>query len=186
MECRLCSECWLLADIVPYGRQGEECLRSAKLREEPWNVKCTGRCMRRPRNWAERWPAPPRGVVVLTPDEQSFDAGIALYMRAARFRRACTRKLRRFGLSFPLWWVLMVTDRLVRETNDAVSQLDVCRRTQLDKSSVSYLMGRLSELALVDRGPDEWCLAWRIFVTTKGKQLLGEVRAAMGEVARAT
>jgi DNA-binding MarR family transcriptional regulator len=46
-------------------------------------------------------------------------------------------------------------------------------------------MRRLDELGLVDRGPDEWCFAWRVILTRKGERLLHAVRPVLTEVARA-
>lgn len=74
---------------------------------------------------------------------------------------------------------------LVRENNDAVSQLEVGRRAELDKNTVSYLMRRLEERGLVDRGPDEWCFAWRVIVTRERECLLEAVKAVLRAVARA-
>jgi len=76
-------------------------------------------------------------------------------------------------------------ERLIRESNDAVSQVDVGRRAELDKNTVSYSMRRLDELGLVDRGPDEWCFAWRVILTRQGERLLQAVRPVLTEVARA-
>lgn len=149
-----------------------------------WNGECNTRAsVRRPRDWNKG--APPRQVLVLSSDEVVIDAAVAACVKAARFRRRCTVALRPFGLSFPLWCVLAVTDRLIRESNDAVSQVDVGRRAELDKNTVSYSMRRLEELGLVDRGPDEWCFAWRVILTCTGERLLQAACPLLAQVVRA-
>jgi len=113
-----------------------------------------------------------------TAAEMSARAGarvlIDLWMRANRARRQAEVALRAHKLSFPLWWVLYVTGELIRETSDAVSQRAVSRRTQLDKSTVSYLMGVLAERHLVDRGPEFGGSSYRIWLSKKGEILLEE------------
>jgi DNA-binding MarR family transcriptional regulator len=94
------------------------------------------------------------------------------WVGAWRLRRAVERVLRRSKLSFPQWWVLYVTDQLIREGEDAVSQQAVARRTHLDKSTVSYLMTALAERGLVDRGPDPFNWMYRIWLSDEGSALL--------------
>ncbi|MEO8905100.1 MAG: MarR family transcriptional regulator [Polyangiaceae bacterium] len=115
------------------------------------------------------------------------DAVIDIVMRAARVRRAVEADLRPHGISFALWWVLYVTDWLSRQAQDAVSQQEIVLATELDKSTVSYLMRVLSDRGLVDRGPDGRSWAWRIWPTDKGTRLLAASSIALGAgLARAT
>ena len=88
-------------------------------------------------------------------------------------------------MSFAEWHVLEVTDRLIREKDEPVSQLEVSRRTELSKSSVSELIHALRRHGLVDVGPDQWGVSDRILIAQKGEQLLVALRQELGEVARA-
>jgi DNA-binding MarR family transcriptional regulator len=99
---------------------------------------------------------------------------IELWMLATAARKRAEAALRAHGLSFPLWWVLYVTDELIRKTSDAVSQRAIARRTKLDKATVSYLMGVLAERSLVDRGPEFGGPSYRIWLTKKGENLLAQ------------
>jgi DNA-binding MarR family transcriptional regulator len=97
------------------------------------------------------------------------------------FRRVAEAELRAHELSFALWWTLYTTDQLIRELKDdhAVSQQAVSLRTELDKSTISYLMGVLADRALVDRGPDAFDRSWRIILTKKGRHLLAQSWSAI-------
>ncbi|HEX3853843.1 MAG TPA: hypothetical protein VHW01_22925 [Polyangiaceae bacterium] len=97
------------------------------------------------------------------------------------FRRLAETELRAHDTSFALWWVLYTTDQLVRELDGdhAISQQAVCLRTELDKSTVSYLMGVLADRALVDRGLDPFDRSYRIILTRKGRQLLAQAWIAI-------
>jgi hypothetical protein len=86
--------------------------------------------------------------------ELAANALIRTWIRAMNFRRVAEAELRAHDTSFALWWVLYTTDQLIGELDDdhAISQQAVSLRTELDKSTVSYLMGVLADRALVDRG----------------------------------
>jgi len=105
-------------------------------------------------------------------------------MLATRIRQRAEATLRAYDLSFPLWWVLYTTEQLIRETSDAVSQRAVSHRTQLDKATISYLMGVLAERSLVDRGPEFGGTSYRIWLTTKGETLLAQSSQAIELAAR--
>ena len=111
-----------------------------------------------------------------SPAEEAADAAIEAWIRAARFRRALERALRPHGLTFALWRVLHIADRMIRTLGDAVTQNDVARRADLHPSTISYLMGTLARRALVDRAPDYFGTAWRIYLTKDGKALLAATR----------
>jgi len=132
------------------------------------------------------WPElPPRPE---SPEEAERREGaralIDLWMLASRIRQRAEATLRAYDLSFPLWWVLYTTEQLIRETSDAVSQRAVSRRTQLDKATVSYLMGVLAARSLVDRGPEFGGTSYRIWLTTKGETLLAQASQAIELAAR--
>lgn len=133
--------------------------------------------------WADHW------VRVESASEATAREGtrslIALWMRATRARQRAEATLRAHDLSFPLWWVLYVTDELIRETSDAVSQQAVCLRTRLDKATISYLMGSLATRALVDRGPEFGGPSYRIWLTKQGETVLARSSAALELVAPA-
>lgn len=120
------------------------------------------------------WSETPRreGPPPEAPASEAARALIALWMRANRARRRIESTLRPHDLSFPLWWLLYVTAELIHETSDAVSQQTICLRTDLDKATVSYLIGVLSARGLVDRGPEFGGNAYRIWLTKHGKALL--------------
>lgn len=111
-----------------------------------------------------------------SPAEEAADSAIDSWIRAVRFRRDLERALRPHGLTFALWRVLHIADRMIRTLGDAVTQNDVARRADLHPSTVSYLMGTLAERALVDRAPDYFGTAWRVYLTSDGKALLAATR----------
>lgn len=77
-----------------------------------------------------------------------------------------------------------MTDELIRETSDAVSQRAVRIRTQLDKATVSYLMGVLATRDLVDRGPEFDGPSYRIWLTESGRDLLARASSVGGTCQR--
>jgi DNA-binding MarR family transcriptional regulator len=109
---------------------------------------------------------------------------IALWTHATRVRQRADAALRAYGLSFPLWWVLYVTDELIVESSDAVSQRAVACRTQLDKATISYLMAKLARRNLVDRGPEFGGTSYRIWLTKAGEALLAQSSHAIELAAR--
>jgi DNA-binding MarR family transcriptional regulator len=119
--------------------------------------------------------------VVLTEQDRSTDAALLVWLEAARFRRAANRALRAYNVSFSQWRLLHATERLVRETLDAVSELDLARYTEMDVNTVSAVMHRLTRKGLLSWGPDAWGFSLRILATDQGKALLASTR---GEVLR--
>jgi DNA-binding MarR family transcriptional regulator len=132
------------------------------------------------------WPEAPRRAESAEDAKarQGARALIALWLRATQARQRAEATLRAFDLSFPLWWVLYATDELIHEVSDAVSQRAVARHTQLDKATVSYLMGILAERSLVDRGPEFGGTSYRIWLTKKGEALLARASQAIEFAAR--
>jgi len=113
------------------------------------------------------------------PDENAPRAVIEILMQAARVRRAVEAELRQHRISFALWWVLYVTDSLVRDSQDAVSQQAIALATELSRSTVSYLMSALSARALVSRGPDGLDYGYRIFTTAQGRAMVEATQSAL-------
>jgi DNA-binding MarR family transcriptional regulator len=65
---------------------------------------------------------------------------------------------------------------MIRTVSEAVTQIDIARRADLDPSTVSYLMAILAERDLIDRAPDRFGTAWRILLTDQGQALLADTR----------
>jgi hypothetical protein len=74
-------------------------------------------------------------------------------------------------------------ERLARQKDDPVSELEVARGAQLAKSTVSELMAALMGQGLVDIGPDAWGVSYRIWVTGKGERLVAKLRRDLLDVA---
>lgn len=127
----------------------------------------------------------PLPIVVLTGPEREWDTAMECWNRARNFRRRVERIVRRRGISFARWQVLEATQRLIRETGDAVSQRQVMRRTRHSESSVSEQMRSLSLSGLVDVGPDAWGVSYRIWMTAKGERLIARLRAELAVVVHA-
>ncbi len=106
------------------------------------------------------------------------DSVLASLAHAARVRRAVEAELRPHGISFALWRVLYVTSKLSQRARDAVSQHEVALATDLDKSTVSGLMGVLLQRGLVDCGPDGLTWSYRIWPTKTGTALLEATKTA--------
>jgi DNA-binding MarR family transcriptional regulator len=108
--------------------------------------------------------------------------GLERWRAAVRWRRRVERELRALGLTLTQWIVLEAAAALVREHRDAVSQLDIGRRAQIDKATTSEVMMRLSVRGLVDRDIDATGLGYRIYVTDDGGLALEEGRARIRDV----
>lgn len=112
----------------------------------------------------------------LSTDEQSLDAVIAAWLRAARFRRLAQVGLREQDLTFAQWRVLSAIDRLVREKEDAVSQLELATRTEMDANTTSAVVGKLMKKGLVSFDLDAWGSAYRLLLSDAGEAALGKGR----------
>jgi DNA-binding MarR family transcriptional regulator len=128
------------------------------------------------------FPAP---AVVPSEEERQWDTAMRCWRRARRFRRRAEQVLGGRGISFSRWQVLEATERLIREQDDAVSQRQVARRTELPKSSVSEHLRALSLEGLVDIRPDAWGVFDRIWLTKGGERLIATLRSELVGVARA-
>jgi DNA-binding MarR family transcriptional regulator len=107
-----------------------------------------------------------------------------VWRKARQFQRRARQVTKASGISFERFQVLDVTERLTRQKEDPVSELEVACGAQLAKSTISVLMQALMQDGLVDIGPDAWGVAYRIWVTDKGKQLVAKLRTELLEVAR--
>lgn len=130
----------------------------------------------------EPLPAPLR-VLELSEDEKRWDLAMIAWRRARQFQRRATQAARACGISFARFQVLDVTERLTRQKDDPVSELEVARGAQVAKSTVSELMGALMRQGLVDIGPDAWGVSYRIWVTDEGERLVAKLRRELLEVA---
>jgi DNA-binding MarR family transcriptional regulator len=95
---------------------------------------------------------------------------------AMRWRREVERELAAVGLTFIQWLVLDAAAALVDERRDAVSQLDIGRRVELDKATISDVMTRLVMRGLVDRDIDDKGICYRIYITDSGELALEQGR----------
>ena len=128
---------------------------------------------RRPAEYDEpgpSWRAPPPPPP--SAEERNTFVALQRFKLAMRFRRKTNHALQRLGISFAQWRVLEATWRLIRQTGDAVSHLDVSRELDLDEASVSRLMHVLSKRGWVSHGPDLRFYAWRVFLHDEGKWLV--------------
>ncbi|MES1184889.1 MAG: hypothetical protein ABUL60_13830 [Myxococcales bacterium] len=130
----------------------------------------------------------PVKALELSEEEKRWDAAMVVWRSARRFQRLAKRLSQAAGISFARWQVLDVTERLTREKDDPVSELEVARAAHLAKSTVSELMAGLRLQGLVDIGPDAWGASYRIWVTREGEQLVAKLRKQLldiaGELAR--
>lgn len=130
----------------------------------------------------EPLPGPPR-VLVLSDEERRWDAAMAVWRSARQFQRRANQVTLAQGISFARWQLLDVTERLIRQKGDAVSQLEVARGALVAKSTVSELMGPLMWDGFVDIGPDAWGVSYRIWMTKDGERLVESLRARLLDVA---
>jgi DNA-binding MarR family transcriptional regulator len=65
------------------------------------------------------------------------------WILAMRWRRRAEAALSQAGLTLTQWIVLDALRELIAETEDAVSQNEVCDRVELDRSTISSVMRRL-------------------------------------------
>ena len=107
---------------------------------------------------------------------------IRSWQAAMRWRKRVDRELEPLGLTFTRWLVLEATLVSIRQQGDAVSQSRVCECAELDKVTVSHVMRDLEHAGLVDRGPDAWGPAYRVFVTARGAKVAAAGRARVEAV----
>ena len=105
------------------------------------------------------------------------EVGIQRWRAAQRWRRSVERELNAVDLTLTRWLVLEATEACTRESADAVRQREISQRAELDPMTVSQVMHSLEKRSWVDRGPSASGLAYRVLITARGKNVLGEGRA---------
>jgi DNA-binding MarR family transcriptional regulator len=118
-------------------------------------------------------------------DDLACKVWLRHWQRAMRWRRRVERDLRSLELTLAQWLVLDAMSTLFGETNDAVSQIQVARRLEMDKATLSQVMNGLDRRGLVDRGlsfPGPEC---RIYLTRIGAKLAARGRAVIAAASAA-
>jgi DNA-binding MarR family transcriptional regulator len=98
---------------------------------------------------------------------------------AVRWRERMRAYLSTSGLTFTEWLVLDTTWSLVNRTGDAVSQNELARDLELDALTIWHAMAVLDHRGLVSRGCSISGKAWRVFVTSKGADLLRTIKPGL-------
>jgi DNA-binding MarR family transcriptional regulator len=103
---------------------------------------------------------------------------------ASRWQRAVDAALVPWQLGHTRYLLLHLTDRLQRQTGDAIMQRQLAQATFLSESAVSIAVSALCERGLLDRDVRGVGLpAYRIMVTDEGHQLLAVTRPIVESVA---
>jgi DNA-binding MarR family transcriptional regulator len=106
--------------------------------------------------------------------------GFALWRDAMRWQRNLDASLIALRLTHTQYLVLRAAESATDEARDAVNQRTIAERAGLDEVTTSRLVRVLSDRDLLDRGPTFGDRrAWRVIVTTKGKQLLKRAAPAV-------
>jgi DNA-binding MarR family transcriptional regulator len=105
------------------------------------------------------------------------DEGIQRWLAGVRWRRRVERALKPLKLTLAQWRVLDAMARLIRESDDAVSQIQVARHIQMEKTTLCRVMRCLERRGLVDQAPEFSGTAYRIFLTEMGESLARQGRA---------
>ncbi|HET7542714.1 MAG TPA: MarR family transcriptional regulator [Polyangiaceae bacterium] len=163
-------------------RIGEEKLFGEVQRDEDrrWRAERRAREARRKtveRSWRER-PESTRGL-------RATDVRKAEWRRAMRWRRQIQSVCGASGLTFTQWLILDSVRDLISETGDAVIQEEIAARLELDPATICEVMQRLEAKALVSRGADITCKAWRVFLTGRAEQLLRDIDARIEAASKA-
>jgi hypothetical protein len=105
------------------------------------------------------WPRP----------EPRASAKVRQQWREARvFQERAQRLFKEEMIPFVEWLLLETLQELIDERGEAATQAEVARRSGLSERVVSYWMVLMSELGIVDRGPDCDGRAWRVLLTQLG------------------
>ena len=124
---------------------------------------------------------PSEGLADLSPG----DEWIQRWLAGERWRLRVERALRPSKVTFSQWRVLDALARLIDETNDAVSQIQVARHLQMGKTTLCGVLQRLERRGLVDQAPAFSSTANRIFLTEVGKDLARQGRSRLDAVSAA-
>jgi hypothetical protein len=128
----------------------------------------------------------PRDAVRRSSEELELDEALMTWQRAAVFRREANRVLRAYEVSFEALRVIHAVDWLCREKDDCVSQLEVATHLDLAATSVSVHVWALGRRGFLSVGLDATGQCYRIFVDTKGEELLAVARSSLLLAARET
>ena len=108
--------------------------------------------------------------------EVELDLRKRQFLLALRWRERMQACLAPAELTFTEWLVLDATWSLVERTGDAVSQNQLAKDLELDALTFWHAMAGLDHRGLVTRGCSMSGKAWRVFVTSKGADLLRAVK----------
>jgi DNA-binding MarR family transcriptional regulator len=116
------------------------------------------------------------------PELSAGDEWIQRWLTGLRWRRRAERALKPLKLTFAQWRALDAIARLIGESGDAVSQIQVARRIQMDKTTLCRVLQCLGRRGLVDQAPACPGTANRIFLTEVGENLARHGRAKVDAV----
>jgi len=133
-----------------------------------WSGLCTSGAVRKLESQVE-----PDLTSVLD-EHGAVDERIERWLAAQRWRRRVERVLA--PLTLTQWLVLDALARMIRESGDAVSQMQVARRLEMNKTCVCQAMQRLDAMGLVDRGPEFESSAYRVYLTEAGENAVRQAR----------
>jgi DNA-binding MarR family transcriptional regulator len=108
--------------------------------------------------------------------DDTGDVWIQRWRRAMRWRRRVEAELSPLGLTLAQWLVLDGLAALTRETADAVSQVQVARRLEMDKATLSGVTDVLVRRRLIDRGVSYPDTSYRLYLTEPGKAAAAQGR----------
>jgi DNA-binding MarR family transcriptional regulator len=101
--------------------------------------------------------------------------GFDLWRAAMRWQRAIDAALRPLELTHTQYLVLAAAARAIREQGDAVAQVAIAESAELDRASVSILVGKLETRGLFDRDMDATDgRRWRVLLTHRGLTVLAK------------
>ena len=119
-------------------------------------------------------PFPPPVLAAKTPDELATLAALDRFKRAMGFRREMQQALKPLSISFAEWRLLEASSRLIQQTAEPVSHLEVARELDVGEGCVSRLMWRLAGRGLVDHDLDGRGLQYRVLMTNESEGLVAE------------
>jgi len=101
------------------------------------------------------------------------------WLSALRWRERMQICLASSGITFTQWLILDAVWSLVDRTGDAVSQNALAKAVELDPMAIWHGLAVLDHGGLVSRGRSLSGKVWRVFVTSKGADLLRALQPAI-------
>ena len=98
--------------------------------------------------------------------------GIELWRAAGHWRRHVEAALKPMGLSYNQFLIMHYIDVLLRQTEDAATQIEVATYSGIDRSTTSAAMRALDHVGLIDRGPSMSGTAYRVILSDSGESML--------------